>query len=107
MSKTFIKTALTKPPQGFEEIIQWLYLPSRSGPKLLRLVVEECRALLPNAAPEEGVSSCNDVSGISEQESQSRSRLSSGALVLLRRNLQWLEEYLQEDERLMEDSMEA
>lgn len=107
MSKTFIKTALTKPPEGLAEVIQWLYAPSHKGPQLLRLVVEECRTLLPDAAPTEGMEKTGEASGVLKNEGKSRSRLSSGALVLLRRNLEWLEEYLRHDEGLREDSMDT
>lgn len=107
MSKPFIKTALTKPPEGFAGIIQWLYTPSHKGPQLLRLVVDECRALLPDATPKEGLESPGEASGVAKNESKSHSRLSSGALVLLRRNLQWLEEYLRHDEGVMEDSTDT
>lgn len=110
MSKTFIKTALTTPPEGLAEVIQWLYLPSHKGPQLLRLVVEECRTLLPGAAPTEGMEiQSGEASGILKNEGKGcRSRLSSGALVLLKRNLEWLEEYLRNKEGLMmQDPMDV
>ena len=95
MSKSFIKKALTSPLQGVDDIIHWLY-SSREGPKLLRRIVEDSRSLISDVQ----VGSAGSHS--QEEDSQVVRPLvtfSAGALILLRRNLEWLEDYLLSDEK--------
>lgn len=63
---------------------------------MLRVVVAECRALMSEFKEfrEDGTS------GVKENvRAGTGGRLSSGALVLLRRNLEWLEKWLEREER--------
>ena len=120
LSKNFIQIALVKPPAGFVEIIKWLYHSSEPGPKLLRTVVKECRAycpdeplVVPSLLPANLVTATRSMNPLltpstlneersavaSDQESERPARLSSGALVLLKRQLRWLEEWLFYNER--------
>lgn len=95
MSKAFVKTALSDPPQGLGDIIDWLYLrPPPQGPALLRRVVEDSRRLLPENME---IATASGEASLAEQPSDS-TRLSAGALILLRRNLAWLEDFKERNE---------
>lgn len=96
MARSFLRTALSSPLQGIDDIIRWLYLSSQpEGPHLLRRVVEDSKALLPDAR----IGSSNNLlinghnAGITEP-----AKISTGALILLRKNLDWLSEYLSQNE---------
>ncbi|KAL8686663.1 MAG: hypothetical protein Q9218_006950 [Villophora microphyllina] len=83
-------------PDGFLDIIRWLYLPSPTGPCLLRTVVEDCRALL----QQESTSSSEAMAQILDKYHITSSRLSLGASVLLRKTVKSLESLLASYERL-------
>ncbi len=91
MSKNFIKTALTNAPQGLVDVIQWLYLSSQPGPHLLHRVLDDSRKLLVNTSIE-------SVDGSAEGEMDgrgfTRAKFSTGASILLRRNVEWLEDFV-------------
>ena len=91
MSKGFIKKALTSPLQGMGDIIHWLYSSQEEGPKLLRRTAEDARSLVSDA--EVGSTSSHTQDG-DNQPGRSPVTFSAGALILLRRNLEWLEDYL-------------
>ena len=91
MSKNFIKTAFLSRVQGLDSIINWLYLDQANGPRLLRRVVEDARALISNA--EVGIHSTHG------DKEMARTKFSEGALILLKRNLEWLEDFLRNDEK--------
>ena len=87
-SKDYIKRALESPPQGMEYTVDWLYL-REEGPNLLHRVVGDLMRLLEttsNSAPDEMTQKAR---GIGDQL-----KLTSGALVLLRRSVEYLEERL-------------
>lgn len=93
MAKLFLKTSLISPLQGIDDIIKWLYLSSQTeGPHLLRRVVEDSRALLQDkqAGCRSNLSTDGHVAG--------PAKISTGALILLRKNLEWLEDYLLHNE---------
>jgi len=95
VSKAFVKTALSDPPQGLGDVIDWLYLrPSPEGPMLLRRVVEDSRRLLPENI--ETATTSGD-SSVAKRPGDS-SKLSAGASILLRRNLASLEVYMERSE---------
>jgi len=95
MSKAFVKRALSDPPQSLGDIIDWLYLtPPTHGPTLLRRVVEDSRRLLPENMT---IADPPEDTNVAEQPGISRT-LSAGALILLRRNLAWLEDFLKHHE---------
>ena len=93
MAKGFVKTALAQPPSGVADIINWLYLPSQPGPHLLELIVKESKALIPDSTPVPSLDR-----SASAGSGQAARRLSAGALVLLKRSVEWLESYLQHEE---------
>ena len=96
MAKSFLKTALSSPLQGIDGIIRWLYLSSQpEGPHLLRRVVEDSEALLPDAQTRgrNNGSADGNNAGITGP-----AKISTGALMLLKKNLDWLSEYLSQDE---------
>ena len=91
ISKGFIKKALTSPLQGVDDIIQWLYSSQGEGPKLLRRIVEDSRSLISEAQVGSASSHSQDEDN---QAARSLVTFSAGALILLRRDLEWLEDYL-------------
>lgn len=98
---------LTRPVEGFEEEIRWLYLPSyeqRGGLGLLRKVVEGMRSVVGRserrlvAAGEAGEVSGEGIESVgAEVGPEGVGRVSAGALVLLRRHSAALEEILVKD----------
>jgi len=95
VSKAFVKTALSDPPHSLGDIIDWLYLRSSPpGPMLLRRVVEDSRRLLPENSE---VATTSGETSLAARPGNS-SKLSAGALILLRRNLASLEVYLKHSE---------
>lgn len=82
---------MVDPPLGFADITQWLYLAA-SGPRLLGRIVNDCQKLLSNPQ----IATTNDESK-HDQKSQSRpaANLTAGALILLKRHLDWLIDYLE------------
>lgn len=97
LSKLFIKTALTNPSCGLEDVIKWLYLTSSEpGPRLLRRVVEDSEALLLEPLTGDAFEGlCN----VKTDKNTGTTKLSAGALILLRRNLVWLKDCLEQDEK--------
>ncbi len=91
ISKGFIKKALTNPLQGVDDIIHWLYSSQGEGPKLLRRIVEDSRSLISEAQVGSASSHSQDEDS---QAVRSLVTFSAGALILLRRDLEWLEDYL-------------
>lgn len=83
MSKVFVKTALTNPPHGLADVIQWLYLSSQPGPHLLLRVFDDSRKLLDNST-----TTVNADDGASSGERGfTGARLSTGASILLKRHV--------------------
>ena len=95
MSKGFIKTALTTPPHGLADVVQWLYLTSQPGPQLLRRVVNDSKKLLADNTTTSVNGSAPDEM---EERSSNRAKLSTGASILLRRNVEWLEDFMMRNE---------
>ena len=89
MSKVFVKTALTNPPHGLADIIQWLYLSSQLGPQLLLRVFDDSRKLLDNSTTANA-----DGSASSGESGFTGARLSTGASILLKRHVDWMEEFM-------------
>lgn len=91
MSKGFIKKALTSPLQGVDDIINWLYSSQKDGPNLLQRVVEDSRSLISDG--QAGSACCHPQDG-DNQGVRPLVTFSVGARILLRRNLEWLEDHL-------------
>lgn len=100
MARGFVKTALSNPPEGLCDIVDWLYR-ARSGPRLLDCIIDECQNLLREptiSQPDdflESESALFDKDSCATGESWAglTSRLSAGALVLLKRHIVWLVEH--------------
>ncbi|KAL8846377.1 MAG: hypothetical protein Q9221_008538 [Calogaya cf. arnoldii] len=105
LSRGFIAKALQSLPAGCEDIIEWLYLPSRNGSSLLRTIMGDCQRFLPQ-----------DPDTTSEEEASAHQRLnleryhidspklSKGILILLRKMIPDLEDLLRYEERLVAES---
>ena len=99
MSKVFVKTALTNPPHGLADIIQWLYLSSQPGPYLLLRVFDDSRQLLDNNST---VIADGSASGEMGERGFTGARLSTGASILLKRHVDWMENFMkQHDEGIV------
>lgn len=92
MAKGFVRHALLHPVGGFEDVVDWLYLPGQGNrPQLLQRILQTSREIVRRseakadrngeAVASPGLASSDEVS-----------RVSSGALVLLRKHLLALEE---------------
>ena len=95
MSKVFIKTALTNPPHGLADIIQWLYLSSQPGPHLLLRVFDDSRKLLDNNTT---VNIDGSTSGVMGDGGFTVARLSTGASIVLKRHVDWMEDFMNRHE---------
>ena len=104
MSKGFIKKALMSPLQGVDNIIKWLYPSREDGPRLLQRVVEDSRVLV---SYEQGGSASTHPQGGDTQAVRPLATFSAGARILLRRNLEWLEEHLLSGEKAEGESTAA
>ena len=91
MSKVFVKTALTNPPHGLADIIQWLYLSSQPGPNLLLRVFDDSRRLLDNNTT---VNADGSDSGGMGERGFTGARLSTGASILLKRHVDWMQDFM-------------
>lgn len=98
MSKVFIKTALTNPPGGLADIVQWLYLSSQPGPHLLRRVIDDSRKLLTNST---AVSKSGSAVVEADEVGSTGAKISTGASILLRRSVDWLEDFMRRNEEGM------
>ncbi|KAL8748668.1 MAG: hypothetical protein Q9199_008113, partial [Rusavskia elegans] len=105
LSRGFVAKALQCVPAGCEDIIEWLYLPSRNGPSLLRTIMSDCQRFLQQ-----------DTHAVTEEESSAHQRLnleryhidsaklSKGILILLRKMVPDLEDLLRYEERLLAEA---
>ena len=93
MSKGFVKTALTNAPLGLADVIQWLYLSSQAGPCLLRRILNDSKNLLANNTT---VSVDGTTDGEMDDRGFTRAKLSAGASILLRRHVDWLEDFVKQ-----------
>ena len=102
MSKGFIKVALTTPPQGLSDVLEWLYVSHADGPCLLRRVVEDCQGLLARSSTTSESSKEEDEEG--NKTLQATVKLSTGALILLKRHSDWLEDFLKHNTALADQA---
>lgn len=96
LARGFVEHALRHNIQGFEDVIDWLYISSndddsestfQSGPQLLKAVVIKAREVISRSESNEIITINDTADGVG--------RVSQGALVLLRRNLRKLEAILE------------
>lgn len=96
LSRQFVKAALHSDPQGFSDIIHWLYLPACNGRGLLRDIVKDCREFL-----QQGSNVSSEAKGQDRDSYHITStRLSLGALALLKKIVVPLEEALELDDKI-------
>ncbi|KAL8861879.1 MAG: hypothetical protein Q9178_001748 [Gyalolechia marmorata] len=104
LSRGFVAKALQSLPAGCASIIEWLYLPSRNGPSLLRIVVEDCQRFLqqdPHASMTEEEANTQQRLNL---ERYHIDKLSKGILILLRKIVPDLEDRLRYEERLVAEA---
>jgi len=95
MAKGFVRHALQHPTGGFEDVLPWLYLPGQGErPQLLRKILEESKEIMngSEAKPDEGDETATSSS--ESRRSEGVMRISSGALILLRKHVVALESCL-------------
>ncbi|KAL9035581.1 MAG: hypothetical protein Q9180_004788 [Flavoplaca navasiana] len=105
LTRGFVAKALQNLPDGCEDIIKWLYLPSHNGPALLRNVVADCQKFLQqdqHTLTEEETSALRRLN--LERYHIDSEKLSKGILILLRRMMPDLEDLLRYEERLVAES---
>lgn len=91
LARNFIKHALRNPVAGFEDVLSWNYLSSPAKddkterPRLLRLAIDSALAMIEHH---------NNTAGKTSEDAASPfvSRLSLGAVVMLRKHVAALEE---------------
>ena len=98
LSKGFIKTALSAPPSGLQDVINWLYKDDQ-GPQLLDQVIADCKRMQPHSEGEEKQEQASE-SQVKRTEAWANGKLSAGAMILLKRNLEWLEGYKADMEKM-------
>ena len=98
LSKGFIKTALSAPLGGLEDVINWLYKDDQ-GPQLLDRVIADCKRMQPHPEGEEKQEQDSEPR-VKRQEPWADGKLSAGAMILLKRSLEWLEGYKAEMEKM-------
>ena len=87
LSKGFVKKAIMTMPGGFEDVLRWLYI-AKDGPKLLGRIIDDCKGLCETSEMD---TYGTDRGGKVMYEGAWRNhRVSAGALVLLRRNMDGL-----------------
>lgn len=102
MARGFVKHALAQPPEGFFDILSWLYLPSRpsiASPNLLPTILKRGRALIESSEQAKKVSDDSLLDGVGRNDDQTKvflKPLSEGAMVVLRRNNKAFEDCLRE-----------
>ncbi|KAL9593798.1 MAG: hypothetical protein Q9219_007377 [cf. Caloplaca sp. 3 TL-2023] len=82
LSRRFVVKAIESLPDGFEDTVLWLYMPSPDGPHLLRTIAEDCQIFLqddPSSNAEEVQRELLNKYHITSP------KLSLGVLVLLRK----------------------
>ncbi|CAL8581697.1 hypothetical protein XPA_007382 [Xanthoria parietina] len=109
LSRNFVAKALQNPPTGCEDIIEWLYLPSRNGPSLLRTIMSDCQRFLQDATSEEEEASAAAARQRLNFERYhiDSAKLSQGVLILLRKMVPDLEDRLRYEERLVAESQQV
>lgn len=93
-------TALQSLPVGCADIIEWLYLPEKCGPCILRTVVEDCQRFLRQEPQPTAEEALEHQHLNMERYHIDSPRLSLGILVLLRKIVPGLEDSLRYHERL-------
>ena len=86
-------------------MIQYLYL-DKSGPRLLQRVVSDCQNLQKEVT-EANVAHDNvmeDAGNVNEVDRQAVRKLSTGAMIMLKKNLDWLASFLCEHDTQDADS---
>lgn len=90
LARGFVRHALEHPVQGFEDVIEWLYLKKEpEGPGLLRQVLERANKVIERS---EGPGAEN--LGIDDTP-EGVGRVSKGALVMLKRDLEALKKRIE------------
>jgi len=92
MAKGFVRHALVRPVGGFEDAVDWLYLPGRGErPQLLQRILESSREIVRRSEAKADKNG-ETLAGPGLASSEEVTRVSSGALVLLRKHVVALEE---------------
>ena len=92
MAKGFVRHALLHPVGGFEDVVEWMFLPGPGErPQLLKRILEASRETVRRSEVKAG----RDVEAVVDpglSSPEGVTRVSSGALVLLRKHVLALEE---------------
>ncbi len=95
MSKGFVRHALQYPVGAFEDVVSWLYLPADGDrPRLLLKVLEESKEIIRLSDAKSEKTSAEDSGLVGFSSTAPVRKISSGALVLLRKHVAALEDFL-------------
>ncbi|KAL8712602.1 MAG: hypothetical protein Q9220_003133 [cf. Caloplaca sp. 1 TL-2023] len=94
LTRRFVATAVEAPLEGFEDIIQWMYLSHPTGPNLLRTVVDDCRSFLQSEVPDTSMENAQHRQVSLEKYHIVSLKLSEGVLILLKKSMPGLEALL-------------
>ena len=93
MAKGFVRHALLHPVGGFEDVVAWLYLPGPGErPQLLQKVLETSKEIVRRSEGKAGKHGEGAACPLERSSPEAVTRVSSGALVLLRKHLLALDE---------------
>ncbi|KAL8734382.1 MAG: hypothetical protein Q9166_001580 [cf. Caloplaca sp. 2 TL-2023] len=106
LSRGFVATALKSLPAGCADIIEWLYLPDKFGPCVLRDVVRDCQRFLQQEPPPTLEEATERQRLNLERYHIDSPKLSLGILILLRKYVPGLEDLLRYRERLAAQEQE-
>ncbi|KAI9870884.1 MAG: hypothetical protein M1830_003669, partial [Pleopsidium flavum] len=95
MAKGFVRHALQHSVGGFEDVLSWLYLPGQGErPQLLRKILDESKGIIRRSEAKLGEGGEGPAGSSESAFSEGIARISSGALILLRKHVVALEDCL-------------
>ncbi|KAL8925540.1 MAG: hypothetical protein Q9208_003431 [Pyrenodesmia sp. 3 TL-2023] len=100
LSRRFVAHAIETLPAGFDDIIRWLYLPSSNGPCMLQTIIGDCNMFFQVGSLASSEQASESLQKYLDKYYIPLTRLSQGALVLLRKIVPKLESLLDEATKL-------
>lgn len=92
MARGFVRHAVAAPVQGLEDVLAWQYLPHDSSPGLLSQVAARAQRLMGSSEQRNGSDDLLDGEGSNDNQTKVFLRpLSQGAVVMLKKTIQLLE----------------
>lgn len=100
MARGFVRHALLHPVGGFEDVVDWLYLPGKGErPLLLAAILEDAREIIRRSEARSNQGGEAVSTSFADSPSEGIRTISSGALILLRKHVVALENFLAKAEK--------